>query len=73
VRNKGRSGWLLEKLRRRDELRLLDLLLRGSRHIEAVIRIACIHTVLHLSVLVPVLAFVGRRLILDRRFMLQEG
>lgn len=60
----GRSGWLLEKLRRRDELRLLNLLLRGSWRIKAVIRIVCIHAKLHLAVLVPVLAFVRGRLIL---------
>jgi hypothetical protein len=66
VGEKGWSEWLLEKLRRRDELRLLNLLLRGGRRIEAVVRIVCIHAILHLPVLVPVLALVGGRLIMER-------
>jgi hypothetical protein len=66
VGENGRSEWLLEKLRRRDERRGLNLLLRGDRRIEAVVRIVCIHAILHLPVLVPVLALIGGRLIMER-------
>ena len=67
----GRGGWLLEELGGRYELRLLYLWLRRSGGIETVVRIVCIHAILHLTVLIPILAFVvGGRLILEGRVVL---
>jgi len=66
---RGRGG-LLEKLRGRDELRWLDLLLRRLR-IEAVVRIVRAHAILRLAVII-ILALVGGRLILLRSTIWQE-
>ena len=65
----------MKKLRGRDELRLLDLLLWSllrRLRIEAVVRIVRAHAILRLAVII-ILALVGGRLILLRSTIWQEG